>query len=455
MARPRGKKSKPQSKERAKSKDKQTETAQLGRHAHRKRHLRKKSNHNAELELGLRTAREFPHVHSSRTRSLTNSGNSCHRNAILQSLLHIAEFYSFLQLEHTRCGRDKQCVLCMLKQLAYRYWNSTEGSASERGFVHAFNNFCNAFDDWYIEKASDEDEQERRREETGQQQDPSETQQRLLDALSEVETSGDYTELYPNFIRELFELQFDHRIQCACGTPITKTSNPFKFWPLSIPMQSQNPRLEECIANYLADEPSQRVCQACEEKGAEEWHRKQEVGTIPRILTINLQRFDLKGRKLQHAVMYPPLLKIPMSLAKESSNWWPEMFEDKKEKKAKQENNKKSKADSQPDKDDELAELADEPLNYEVQYKLAAVVSHQGESANKGHYFAVVQEPQQGHVVGCSDREVVRFAPQRRVAAMHRAHKPIRGSAFNIQGDAFLLYYVREDGIITDSPCKD
>lgn len=70
------------------------------------------------------------------TKGLENTGLVCWRNALLQCLLHVPEFFHYLSREE-RCGnwrcytepinKDKayRCVFCALRDLALHYWSST------------------------------------------------------------------------------------------------------------------------------------------------------------------------------------------------------------------------------------------------------------------------------------------------------------------------------------------
>jgi hypothetical protein len=72
----------------------------------------------------------------SQTKGLETTGLQCWRNAMLQCLLHVPEFFHYLsraeRCEERSCQGPKRtgvpCVYCALRELALHYWTSTSTS---------------------------------------------------------------------------------------------------------------------------------------------------------------------------------------------------------------------------------------------------------------------------------------------------------------------------------------
>jgi uncharacterized UBP type Zn finger protein len=67
----------------------------------------------------------------SKTKGLRNPGLLCYRNSVLQCLLHVPEFFRFLD-KADRCPTPGDgCVFCALRSIALQYWTSAEDGGRE------------------------------------------------------------------------------------------------------------------------------------------------------------------------------------------------------------------------------------------------------------------------------------------------------------------------------------
>jgi ubiquitin C-terminal hydrolase len=65
------------------------------------------------------------------TKGLRNPGVLCYRNSVLQCLLHVPEFFRFLD-KADRCPTPGDgCVFCALRSFALRYWTSADDTGRE------------------------------------------------------------------------------------------------------------------------------------------------------------------------------------------------------------------------------------------------------------------------------------------------------------------------------------
>jgi ubiquitin C-terminal hydrolase len=66
-----------------------------------------------------------------KTKGLRNPGVLCYRNSVLQCLLHVPEFFRFLD-KADRCPTPGDgCVFCALRGFAHQYWTIADDTGRE------------------------------------------------------------------------------------------------------------------------------------------------------------------------------------------------------------------------------------------------------------------------------------------------------------------------------------
>lgn len=114
-------------------------------------------------------AQRFPPTKTLTSKGLENSGNMCYRNALLQCLLHVPQFYRHLGKVHRDCWKEtSKCAICALQYLAHRYYNDPPmiRNMDVRGpvqAVRAFHKACNScppIDQKYLRESFEEGAQD-------------------------------------------------------------------------------------------------------------------------------------------------------------------------------------------------------------------------------------------------------------------------------------------------------
>ena len=235
----------------------------------------------------------------SRLVGLTNLGNTCYMNCVLQALHHTLIFRDQV-VSHT-CDMQRQRVLASLQQvfLFLRYSKRNIFSPSE--FLRL------ARPPWF---------------QAGRQQDCSEFLTHLLDTLQEEEQScASHSE--PSLVRKVFGLKLKTSIQCRnC-----RWQSENEDWVTDLHLSIRDPEskvLSNLIENYFEPEhltgDNEYSCRNCDTPT--EADRTVTVVSAPECLLITMLRFEYNSEynrraKIMTDVFSPLYLELPVAVGEQ------------------------------------------------------------------------------------------------------------------------------------------
>lgn len=284
---------------------------------------------------------------------LSNLGNTCFLNSVLQCLMYTAPLAEFLLArEHSRrcaCAKGEFCGLCVLERLTRQAFESGHGSSKSLASCGAIRP---------VELVSSI-RAVARHFRPGRQEDAHEFLRYLLEAMQRAALSpgGTSTSLDPRsrettVINRIFGGYLQSTVSCDTCRHVSRTFDHFLDLSLEVrTCDSVSAALRLFTTPELLTRGNRYRCEACHR--LTDAHKQFSIYKAPEVLTLQLKRFSVnlhtgQPGKLSRPVDFPERLDI-------------------------------SSAMSDPDH------------GTSSHYRLYAVIVHEGASCNSGHYHAFVR----------------------------------------------------------------
>ncbi|XP_021886853.1 ubiquitin carboxyl-terminal hydrolase 21-like [Carica papaya] len=268
---------------------------------------------------------------------ISNLGNTCFMNSILQCFTHTVPLVEALQTYNhpMPCNREGFCAICILRDHIQLSLHSSGGVISPSRFVDNLNKFSPFFQKY-------------------QQEDAHEFLQSILDKLErcclDSEKKDDSLSSHDiNIVEQVFGGRLLSRLQCCNCGHYSDTYEPSIGLSLEIEEVDalQNALLSFTSVEKLEDPETKFKCENCKETVLKE--KQLMVDRAPSVATFHLKRFKNHGIFVDKIYKH---VKFPLEL------------------------------DLQPYTSSEEVEL---------KYYLYAFVVHVGKSLTDGHYFCYVR----------------------------------------------------------------
>lgn len=288
--------------------------------------------------------------HKELASGLTNLGNTCFLNSVLQCLLHTAPLHNYLLTkEHSKtCRMHKFCLFCKLEFYAALVFKKGRKVVAPKGVVVNLRSISKRF-------------------RPGRQEDSHEFIRFVLDTMQKNIVSG-----YKKVEQRVAETSVVHRIfggylrsqvKCLNCKHESNTYDPFLDLSLEVVQaDSVSEALSDFTTAEVLDQDNKYLCAKCKRKVRA---RKQlTVFQAPNVLAIHLKRFQFSmmgiGGKINKPIRFAESLNLRKYMSDKTSD---------------------------------------------IAYSLYAVLVHQGGSTNSGHYFCFVKNGA-GAWLCCNDESV-------------------------------------------------
>lgn len=268
---------------------------------------------------------------------LTNLGNSCYMNAALQSISYLPPLLAYLAKIKFKCTNTDKCMICMLNKHLESVFNNSVTKIEPIEFYQNLNKIGDQFRE-------------------NIQQDSHDFLRQTIDKLELSAMHHINTEQFncldniKNPIKQIFEGSFQSEIKCMKCNKTSLTFDPYMDISLNIAenMNTLGKALE--YFTQMEDLEDNYRCFNCKEYTKAT--KNMSILNHPQILTLHIKRSEFAPQnttKLTKLISYPETLNLrPYTV------------------------------------DNKFVE----PLNY----ALSAVIIHDGNHANEGHYFSYVKD---------------------------------------------------------------
>ena len=317
---------------------------------------------------------------------LRNLGNTCYMNAYLQSLFAVAPFRELLYRWAPR-SRPAESAASKIKER-----KEDDDEAAKQDIVGALQSLFARMDASAFTAADPGALVEALGVDPHVQQDPQEFEQLFLSLVQEqLEAAGLGADM-----RALFEGAAEYTTVCCacCATRL----QPHRFMDVALPVGRASASLDAGLRAYTAPETltgaNQYRCSACGR--LVDATRRLSLRALPPVLTVHLLRFqyDIKtaSKKKKHdAFSFPRTIDLQPFMTEpgedkgeDSKDKGKGKSQDKDKEKGKEKEKDKKKGKTTTE--DTQTKDEDAPKESNMKYELFAVLIHQGETANSGHY---------------------------------------------------------------------
>ncbi len=275
---------------------------------------------------------------------LSNLGNTCFLNSVLQCLLYTQPLSEYLLArEHSRrCHIPKEefCGLCAMEHLTQRVFSTREPSIRPLEIVGRLKAIGKQF-------------------RPGRQEDAHEFLRYLIESLQKSALSSsthglDHRSRETSLIHRIFGGYLQSTVKCASCQHVSRTFEAFLDLSLDVKhADSLQSALKQFTAPETLSKGNKYRCESCHR--LTEAQKKFSIYSAPQILTVQLKRFFANPMTGQ-----PGKLNRPIT--------FPEQF-------------------------DLAACMSDSEHGQSTTYKLAGVIVHEGSTCQSGHYHAFVRAP--------------------------------------------------------------
>jgi ubiquitin C-terminal hydrolase len=327
---------------------------------------------------------------------LANLGNTCFLNSVLQCLLYTPPLAEFMRSrEHSKqCSCNERigdfCGFCALERQLHRHLESSKTSSQAvrpTDFVTRLKSIARHF-------------------RPGRQEDAHEFLRYLIEALQRACLRGSPPDLDArskgtSVVHRIFGGHLQSTVACGSCRHVSRTFDPFLDLSLEV---KQCDTLDAALRLFAAPEMLTRGnryrCESCSR--LTDARKQFSIFKTPEILTLQLKRFSVNPMtgqpgKIGRAVVFPELLDVS-GVTSEG------IVEEKKRR------------------------TEDGSLHASV-YRLYAVIVHEGQSCNSGHYHAFVKNSS-GVWYSMNDSSVHQVS-----------------LATVLQQRAYILFYQREESL--------
>ncbi|TMW95369.1 hypothetical protein EJD97_009004 [Solanum chilense] len=258
---------------------------------------------------------------------LSNLGNTCFLNAVLQCIMHTVVLLQLLaSIDHiSPCNNHTIgfCVVCMIRHLVDRSMVGAYDYISPRKIVSHLKDFSPDFDLY-------------------QQEDAHEFLQCFLNKL---EYCCSNLEPQDNIVEESFGGRFVSKLRCCNCEYFSITQEPFIDISLDIDDIDSVP---EALSSFTKIEKFEFSCEMCEIHGS--FEKQLLVDRAPSVAALHLKRFKNNGTDIQKVEKH---VSFPLEL--------------------------------------DMLLYTNEINNEEMKYDLYAIIVHSGSSMSSGHYYSFIR----------------------------------------------------------------
>eukprot|EP00271_Cylindrocystis_brebissonii_P003409 TRINITY_DN14360_c0_g1_i1.p1 TRINITY_DN14360_c0_g1~~TRINITY_DN14360_c0_g1_i1.p1 ORF type:complete len:1345 (+),score=319.84 TRINITY_DN14360_c0_g1_i1:42-4037(+) len=283
---------------------------------------------------------------------LSNMGNTCFLNSVLQCLTYTPPLVHFLlqtSQVHTPCALGTFCALCELRKHVARALEAPRGVVGPTALVRGMRSISRSF-------------------RVGRQEDAHEYMRHLLEAVHlaclppAVAKNPSAAAKANSFVQRCFGGMLRSQVKCTVCSFCSNTYDPFLDLSADIhKAASVQKALQNFTAAEVLDGQNQYRCSHCKKKVRA--LKRLTIHVAPPVLTLQLKRFSaVSGAKIDRLVRFDPLLDLAPFVSKEQ----PQPQQQQIEK--------------------ELPVGAGPFL-----YSLYGVLVHAGFSTHSGHYYCFVR----------------------------------------------------------------